>query len=71
MLIALPIVLTVTILKLVSIETPVPDNRRTSYCVAETKYSKGEIEISAKKPCTRGSMSINKDLPGLAERKSK
>jgi hypothetical protein len=71
MLITLPVIITVAILKFVSIETPVPDNRRTLYCVADNNYQKGEHNVSAKKPCTKGSMSVNKELPSLAERKSK
>lgn len=71
MLIALPIVIIVSIMKFVAIETPDIDNRRTSYCVAENQYSKGEHEIKIKKPCTRGSMSVQHEVPSLAERKSK
>lgn len=59
------------VFKMVSVETPIVDNRRTLYCVAENKYSKGEHEIKAKKPCTRGSMSVQHERPSLAERKSK
>lgn len=71
MLIALPFIITISIFKFVSVETPVLDNRRTTYCVAESRPVKGESEVVKKSTCTRGSMSVNTDLPSLAERKSK
>jgi hypothetical protein len=71
MLIALPVIIVVTIFKMVAVETPVVDNSRTRYCVANNIYSKGEHKVSAKSTCTRGSMSVQHELPSLAERKSK
>lgn len=71
MLIALPMIIVVTIFKMVSVETPQVDNRRTLYCVASNPYSKGEHEVKAKKPCTKGSMSVEPVKPSLIDRNSK
>lgn len=71
MLIALPAIIVMSIIKLVTAETPNIDNTRTMYCVADNEYSKGEYEVKVKKPCTRGSMKVQHEMPSLAERKSK
>lgn len=59
------------ILASASVETPVPDNSKTQYCVAETRPVKGEQPVDAKTPCQQGSFKVDTSKPGLAERKSK
>lgn len=71
MLIALPIIFSVVVFKFVALETPIVDNTRTLYCVAKNTYSNGENIITEKTSCTRGSISVEKSVPSLAERKSK
>ena len=71
MLVMLPVIIVVTIFKMVSVETPEVDNRRTRYCVAESKFVNGEVVVGKKTSCTKGSMSVEEYKPGLAERKSK
>lgn len=55
----------------VLVETPVPDNSKTQYCVAENRPVKGEQPVNAKTPCQQGSTKVDTSKPGLAERKSK
>lgn len=59
------------ILASVSAETPVPDNSKTQYCVAEARPVKGEQPVEAKTPCQQGSVKVDTSKPDLAERKSK
>jgi hypothetical protein len=59
------------ILASVAAETPVPDNSKTQYCVAEARPVKGEQPVNAKTPCQTGSAKVDTNKPGLAERKSK
>lgn len=73
MLIPLPFVIIVSIIStaVYRTETPPLDNARTKYCVAETKLVNNELVVGKKISCTRGSMSVQNEVPSLAERKSK
>lgn len=55
----------------VSIETPVPDNSQTQYCVADVKYKKHEQHVGESLSCTKGSMKVESTKPSLADRKAK
>jgi len=73
MLIPLPFVIIISVIStaIYHAKTPPLDNARTKYCVAETSVANHEVVVGKKISCTRGSMSVQNEVPSLAERKSK